>query len=690
MTVLPLLLEIGCEELPAAEQQQLQLQAAALAAQLFAAAGIDHGEIHPLITPRRIALLIHSLASETRAEEELRRGPALERAFVDGKTTPAAEGFARSCGVAVGELEHLETDKGTVLAWRIRHPARPVAELLTELATRWVESLPLRKRMRWGQREESFSRPIRWLLLRFGDKALSWQAFGLQSEAHSFGHRVHHPGPVPILHPLAYTEALQAARVRADWMQRRDFIRAELERLARELDCTPELSDALLDEITGLCEWPVALAGGFAEEYLRIPEEVLSTVMIQHQRYIPLRASTGKLAPRYLFIANLESRDAQAVIHGNNRVLRARLADAAFFWDQDRRQSLASRIPELDAVLFQEGLGSIGDKVRRLRRLAPHIAPLVGADPTLAERAAELCKSDLLSGMVGEFPELQGIMGGHYARQEHELAAVAEAIGEHYQPSGRDDALPRSAAGQALALADRIDTLYGFFALGKIPTGDRDPFALRRAALGILRIALEAEQRLSLRGLIALAGKQYAALASDAIANKLSEFFHERLRVLLRDEGFAADRIAAVLAVAGDDPFDARQRLETLTTFLAQDARADDLAALIKRVSNLLRKEGEQSQAALQDALLREEAELALFSAWSSICPALEQQLADRDYQQALVTLAALRDPVDRFFTEIMVLCEDPQLRAQRLALLREVQATVSRIADFALLQGRG
>ncbi|MEY2342996.1 glycine--tRNA ligase subunit beta [Acidithiobacillus sp. IBUN Pt1247-S3] len=691
MNSYPLLLEIGCEELPAAEQQQLQLTTIESMARLLDEAGIETGEIRAYISPRRIALLIHDLANTTRAEEEIRRGPPLERAFVEGKATSAAEGFARSCGVAVTALQHLDTDKGTVLAWRIQHPARPVAELLPDLATRWVESLPLRKRMRWGQREESFSRPIRWLVLRFGDQALPWQAFGLQSEAHSFGHRVHHPGPVPILPLHSYAEALLQAKVRADWQERRAHIDAELHRVAQELDCTPVLADALLDEITGLCEWPVALAGGFAEDYLNIPEEVLITVMIQHQRYVPLRNQNGKLAARYLFIANLESRDAQVVIHGNNRVLRARLADAAFFWDQDRRQNLESRLPELATVSFQDGLGSIADKVTRLSKLAPKIAALVGTDAQASRRAAELCKSDLLSGMVGEFPELQGIMGGYYARHDGETAAVAEAIGEHYQPAGRDDTIPNSAAGQALALADRIDTLYGFFALGKIPTGDRDPFALRRAALGILRIALEGEHSLSLGVLINIASGEYAKTLPAATdpSEKLSEFFQDRLRVIFREEGFTADRIAAVLAVASDDPLDAQRRLESLSAFLAEDPRADDLAALIKRVSNLLRKEGEQGTTTLQPTQLREEAEKALFGAWSAIGEKVERDLANRNYREALVTLASLRDPVDHFFTAVMVLCEDLGLRAQRLALLRTLQTVFLRIADFSLLQGR-
>ncbi|MDD3761085.1 MAG: glycine--tRNA ligase subunit beta [Acidithiobacillus sp.] len=688
----PMLLEIGCEELPAAEQQQLQLSAVEIMARLLDESGIEYGEILPYVSPRRIALLIHELASATRAEEELRRGPALERAFVDGKATPAAEGFARSCGVAVSDLQRLETEKGVVLAWRIQHPSRPVAALLPDLATRWVESLPLRKRMRWGKHEESFSRPIRWLLLRFADQCLSWQAFGLQSEAHSFGHRVHHPGPVPVVQPQTYAQALLQAQVRAHWQERRAYIAAELQRLAQELDCTPMLGDALLDEITGLCEWPVALAGGFAETYLRLPEEVLITVMIQHQRYVPLRDRQGKLAARYLFIANLESRDAQVVIHGNNRVLRARLADAAFFWDQDRKSSLVAWISDLDKVSFQDGLGSIGDKVRRLQNLAPSVAAMLGADPEDCRRAAQLCKSDLLSGMVGEFPELQGIMGAYYAGHDGESAAVAQAIGEQYRPVGRDDAIPASPTGQALALADRIDTLYGFFALGKIPTGDRDPFALRRAALGILRIALEGEHSFSLAALTQMGRDAYAAtLPPGAEASaKLGEFFQDRLRVIFREEGFAADQIAAILAVAGDDPLDAQHRLESLSTFLAGDPRADDLAALIKRVSNLLRKEGSQETTDLRPGLLQETAEKALWNAWTAIEKTVEDNLKDRNYHHALVTLASLHDPVDRFFAEVMVLCEDRALRGQRLALLQALQGAFLHIADFSQLQGRG
>ncbi len=692
MSFRDLLVEIGCEELPAREQVQLQESAADQFAQLLDTAGIGYGVIQPYIGPRRIAVLVQDLAVATRPEIEIRRGPTLERAFTDGKATAAAEGFARSCGVRVADLETLESDKGPVLAFRITHPSRPTAELLPTLANRWLQNLPFRKRMRWGKLEESFSRPIRWLLLRFGAETLPWQSYGLMGEAHSFGHRVHHPGPVPFVHPKDYVAALEQAKVRASWPERRQYIAKRIEQLAKEMDCQPLLSGSLLDEITGLNEWPVVLAGGFAEEFLRVPEEVLITVMIQHQRYVPLRSPNGRLAPRYAFVANLESRDPQVVIHGNNRVLRARLADATFFWDQDRQVPLAQRVLALDQVLFQEGLGSLGDKTRRLQRLVRQWAGDFGVDADILERAATLSKADLLTGMVGEFPELQGTMGAYYARHDQEEELICQAIGEHYRPVGREDSIPQSLEGQVLALADRLDTLAGFFALGKIPSGDRDPFGLRRAALAVLRIGLEGERKLSLRRMIQSSLDTYGPslpTKAPACGEQILEFFADRLRVLLREEGFAPDQINAVLAVAGDDPLDTRRRLESLALFLADHPAAADLAALIKRVHNILRKEMVASSP-VREELLLEPAEQALARRWQALRGQVQESLASQQYLAALATLAELREAVDVFFTEILVLCKDEALRNNRLALLRELQEAFGQIADFSLIQGRG
>ena len=687
-----LLLELGCEELPAREQLPLQDAATEIVGQLLDKAGLQYGSICGYVTPRRLALWIKDVARRSLPQETLRRGPPVERARdAQGKPTAAAEGFARSCGVSVDDLLTLETDKGPVLAWREVGAAQDSHVLLPEIASKLVASLPLRKRMHWGARSDSFLRPVRWLLLRQGQQVLDWHVFGLNAGGESFGHRVHHPQAVQITTPADYAESLLQANVMVDFAGRRARIASKIAALASEMAVIPILPEALLDEITGLNEWPVILAGSFAADYLRVPEEALITVMMQHQRYVPLRGQDGRLVPHYLFAANLHSLDAQVVINGNNRVLRARLADAAFFWDQDRQVSLQTRRAALAGVLFQDGLGSIFDKTTRLQELAASLAPHFAVDAGDMDRAAELCKSDLLSGLVGEFPELQGIMGGHYAQHDGENIRVATAIAQHYLPSGRDDEIPVDAHGQCLAIADKLDTLCGFFAIGKVPTGDRDPFALRRAALGVLRIVLDARVPLNLDEAVASTLAAYgSAFAKNRTETRTAvlDFFQDRMRVYFREEGFRADQIAAVLSRQPYEPLDARQRLEALALFQAEHAAADALAALIKRINNLLRKETLSANWQVDPRHFTDPAEGALWEHWQVLAQPVHGQLAKRHYAAALDLLAGLRPPVDQFFDGVMVLAEEPVLRQNRLALLAQLQETFLRIADFSQLQG--
>ncbi|MGC8591465.1 glycine--tRNA ligase subunit beta [Acidithiobacillus sp.] len=686
------LLELGCEELPAREQLPLQAAAMEILPRLLDEAGLDQGSVHAFVTPRRLALRVERLARHSRPREILRRGPAVDRAYdADGTPSRAAVGFARSCGVEMQDLITLDTDKGAFLAWRQVEAPQSAKTLLPGIIHEFLRSLPLRKRMRWGDREENFLRPVRWLLLRHGDEVIPFRAFGLEAQGTSYGHRVHHPGAVAIARPSNYAKDLEAAFVMADFAERRAAIAQKAASLAADMEATVILPSGLLEEITGLNEWPVILAGAFATEYLAIPEEVLITVMMQHQRYIPLRGPTGRLIQHYLFAANLRSLDPAVVVHGNNRVLRARLADAEFFWNQDRRQSLASRRPGLDGILFQEGLGSLLAKSDRLEQLAPLLAPRFDADPLLLGHAAALCKCDLLTGLVGEFPELQGIMGGHYARHDGEPDAVAAAIAGHYAPTGREDGIPVDGGAQCLSVADKLDTLVGFFAIGQIPNGDRDPFALRRAALGILRIALEGEIGLDLPAAIGAAIGAYGQIFSaqaETVQDAVFAFLQERLRVLFREEGFAADLVAAVLARQPADPLDARHRLEVLVEF-HRGSEAAALAAINKRVHNLLRKEGESTAMNVEPALFQDPAEHLLWEEWQTMAPAVAGLLAERRYAPALDLLAGLRPAVDRFFASVLVMDEDPALRRNRLALLGELQAAFLSIADFSLLQGQ-
>ncbi|WP_414041980.1 glycine--tRNA ligase subunit beta [Acidithiobacillus sp. M4-SHS-6] len=686
------LLEIGCEELPAREQLPIRDAAAEQIARLLDEAGLDYGQITAYVTPRRLALWIRDVALHSRPRESIRRGPPVERARdASGKVTPAAAGFARSCGVPFEDLHTLDTEKGPVLAWREIEAARSSYSLLPEIASQTIAALPLRKRMRWGSRQDSFLRPVRWLLLRQGQQVLDWQAFGLQAGGESFGHRVHHPAAIPIERISEYAAALMHGQVMADFALRRSHIASKISALAEDLRAKPLLPPALLDEITGLNEWPVILMGSFAEDYLRIPEEVLITVMMQHQRYVPLRGENGQLLAQYLFAANLQSQDAQAVIHGNNRVLRARLADAAFFWDQDRQKSLAERRPELQHVLFQEGLGSIYDKTLRLQKLVRALSPLCQASANDLERAAALCKSDLLSGVVGEFPELQGIMGGHYARHDGEKPDVAAAIAQHYLPNGREDDTPQSRAGQCLAIADKLDTLCGFFAIGQVPSGDRDPFALRRAALGVLRIILDAGLTLHLDAAVALtleALDRNIVKDPTALSIAVLDFFQDRMRVYFKEEGFRGDQINAVLSRQPHQVLDARQRLEALATFFAEHPSAEALAALIKRINNLLRKEHREVTGEPDPQRFEEPAERQLWAHWQAMAESVHTHLRQGQYASALDLLAGLRPSVDQFFDQVMVMAENPEIRQNRLALLSRLQDSFLGIADFAQIQG--
>lgn len=686
------LLELGCEELPAREQLPLQAAAMEILPRLLEEASLDQGSAHAFVTPRRLALWVERLARHSRPREILRRGPAADRAYdADGAPSQAAAGFARSCGVEMQDLITLDTDKGAFLAWRQMEAPQSSKALLPGIIHEFLRSLPLRKRMRWGHREESFLRPVRWLLLRHGDEVIPFQAFGLEAQGTSYGHRVHHPRAVAIVRPSSYAEELQTAFVMADFAERRAAIAQKAAGLAADMEATVILPSSLLEEITGLNEWPVILAGTFSADYLAIPEEVLITVMMQHQRYIPLCGPKGGLIQHYLFAANLRSLDPAAVVHGNNRVLRARLADAEFFWKQDRRQSLAERRAGLDGILFQEGLGSLLAKSDRLEQLAPLLAPRFDADPLAVGRAAALCKCDLLTGLVGEFPELQGTMGGHYARHDGEPDAVAAAIAGHYAPIGREDGIPADGGAQCLAVADKLDTLVGFFAIGQIPTGDRDPFALRRAALGILRIALEGEIGLDLMAAINAAISAYGhplSAQAEAVRSAVFAFLLDRLRVLFREEGFRADLVAAVLARQPADPLDARRRLEVLVEFY-QGSEATALAVINKRVHNLLRKEGVSTAMSVDPAHFQDPAERVLWEEWQAMAPAVEELLAERRYAPALDLLAGLRPAVDRFFASVLVMDEDLVLRRNRLALLGELQAAFLSIADFSLLQGQ-
>ncbi|HDK03339.1 MAG TPA: glycine--tRNA ligase subunit beta, partial [Gammaproteobacteria bacterium] len=495
-----LLVEIGTEELPPRALPRLSDAFEEGLCAGLAAAGLVHGRAHRYAAPRRLAVWIESVAGAQADRTEARRGPALAAAFdPDGRPTSAAQGFARACGVRVEDLGRLETDKGTWLQFSRTVRGRRTVDLLPEIVRTALAGLPIARRMRWGEGRVEFVRPVHWALLLFGEACVETELLGVHTGRHSHGHRFHHPGPVAVQHPGDYARVLrEPGRVLADFTVRRDAIRVGVDTAAAALGGRALWDEALLDEVTALVEWPVPLAGGFERRFLDLPREVLIATLQIHQRYFAVEDADGALLPNFVTVSNIESRDPAQVIAGNERVIRPRLADATFFREQDRREPLAARREGLRAMVFQERLGSLHDKSERVARLVTEIAPRVGSDPALAVRAAQLGQCDLLTRMVGEFPELQGVMGRHYARLDGEPEAVAAAIEEQYQPRHAGDTLPQSPAGAALALAERLDTLVGIFAVGLRPGGDKDPFALRRAAIGILRILIEGGRDLDL------------------------------------------------------------------------------------------------------------------------------------------------------------------------------------------------
>ncbi len=689
-----LLFEVGTEELPPKALRRLAEALRDGVVDGLGAAGLGHGPARALAAPRRLAVVVEAV-DPVQADRELeRKGPALEAAFdAEGRPTPAALGFARSCGVDVEALETLSTAKGEWLVWRGRQRGRPAAELLPGILDRSLDGLPIPRRMRWGEGDETFVRPVHWLVLLHGDAVVPYRRFGIEAGRETRGHRFHRPAPIVIERADDYVRRLETTGyVVVDPDERRERIRAGVEAEARAAGGHAVVDEVLLDEVTGMSEWPVAIRGGFDRRFLELPPEVLVSAMKGHQKYFHVVDDDGGLMPVFVTVSNIESRDPGVVRHGNERVIRPRLADAAFFWRQDRAVRLEARLPELGRVLFQKRLGSLLDKTHRLLALSTVLAGAVGADPGQAERAALLSKCDLLTAMVGEFPELQGIMGRHYALHDGEDVPVALAIEEHYLPRQAGDRLPASALGRVLALADRLDTLVGIFAIGQAPTGDRDPFGLRRAALGFLRIVLDEALEVDLDSVVGEAIGVYRRQGVDVpegTAEALYEFMVERLRGHCLEQGIAADVFAAVRACRPGRPADFVRRLEAVASFRSLPEAAS-LAAANKRIRNILRKADDASFGTVDPDRLVEPAERALYEVVERLGAEVEPLLAAADYDAVLSRLARLHDPVGRFFDEVMVMADDDALRRNRLALLDRLAGLFLRVADISLLQQAG
>jgi len=697
-----LLIEIGTEELP---PKSLLVLSQALESDFvtqLAQAGLAHGPVQRYATPRRLALLVSALATRQADQAIKRRGPPVSAAFAaDGTATRAALAFAESCGVAVTALGRIAEPKGEFLYYEGTRRGAETKTLLIAMLTEALAKLPIARRMRWGDGTAEFVRPVHWVVVLYGEQVVSGEVLGVATGRHTRGHRFMAPRRIEIRTPAGYARSLErTGKVIAGFAERRARIAQGVAALAGKHHGVAVMHDALLDEVAALTEFPVPVAGHFDAQYLELPPEVLMATLEDQQRCFPTRDRSGALTPLFIAVANLVSRDPEQVVLGNERVVRPRLADAAFFWNSDRKTPLAARRSALKEVTFQARLGSYFAKSERVSALCARLASVVGADVGHCTRAAELAKCDLLTGLVGEFPELQGIMGGYYARHDAEPEPVAAAIAEQYRPRYSGDALPATSAGTALAIAEKIDTIVGIFAVGQRPTGARDPFGLRRAALGVLRICIEGGVDLDLPDLIAGAEHQVRAdLQSAATGAKTApvpptdlggavyDYLLERLRAyyLESEQGFTTEMFDAVLAKRPHSPLDFDLRLRALKEFLAMpDAQA--LTSAYKRTANILRQAGEAPTSA--QASGPEPAERALDAALAAVTGPVDALIGRRDYRAALTTLARLRGPVDSFFDQVLVMAEDPQLKLARLSLLARLRDSFLSIADLSRLPG--
>jgi len=683
-----LLVELGCEELPPKSLDALRDAFFAGVAGGLEKHGIafDATTSRGYSTPRRLAVLFREVAGGQPDQLQERRGPALAAAFdAAGNPTPAAEGFARSVGLAVKELERVETGKGAWLFARVPQPGQSLDELIFPILEQAIRQLPVPRPMRWSDNEFSFVRPVHWLVVLHGSRVIEGRLLGQAAGRLTRGHRIHAQGPHELPSAEAYTDVLGRARVLADPEARR----AHIQQALRTTDPQVLIDAALLDEVNNLVEWPVPIACRFDEAFLDVPHAALIASMQDHQKFFPVAdpAEPGKVSNRFIAIANLESQEPDAVREGYERVIRPRLADARFFLEQDQKQPLEAFLPILDRVVFQQKIGTIGDKSRRIAAVSQTLAENLGFDQETCSRAARLAKCDLMTQMVGEFPELQGRMGYHYALSSGESADCATAIGEHYAPGFAGDDIPSSDAGRIVGIADRADTLVGIFAAGLRPSGNKDPFALRRAALGLVRILLEAGLDLPLNRILALAANQLSEhIAVDpSLLLELREFVVERLRHYYREKGHGAELISAALSSDWDSLPDLDRRLRALDGFMGQEAAAS-LAGANKRIGNILRKSDQEYSTKIDANLVKLTEEKRLFGDISRLEQEVGPLLERRDYAAGLLALSRLREPVDAFFDAVMVMDENPALRANRLALLARLKALFDRIADLSVL----
>ncbi|ATA19855.1 glycyl-tRNA synthetase beta chain [Gibbsiella quercinecans] len=689
MTQQTFLVEIGTEELP---PKALRSLAEAFAANFTAEldnASLEHGAVTWFAAPRRLALKVANLSAAQADRTVEKRGPAIAQAFdAEGRPSKAAEGWARGCGISVDQAERLKTDKGEWLLYRAHVKGLSAQELLVDMVSNALSKLPIPKLMRWADKETQFVRPVHTVTLLLGEQVIPGTILGIESGRTLRGHRFMGEAEFTINNADQYPQILlERGKVVADYAVRKAIIKRDAELAAQKIGGKADLSESLLEEVASLVEWPVVLTAKFEEKFLAVPAEALVYTMKGDQKYFPVYDAAGKLLPNFIFVANIESKDPQQIIAGNEKVVRPRLADAEFFFNTDRKQRLEDNLPRLETVLFQQQLGSLRDKTDRIQALSGWVAGQIGADVNHATRAGLLSKCDLMTNMVFEFTDTQGVMGMHYARHDGEAEDVAVALNEQYQPRFSGDDLPHSLVACSLAIADKMDTLAGIFGIGQHPKGDKDPFALRRAALGVLRIIVEKNLPLDLQTLAEEAVRLYGDKLTNAnVVDDVVEFMLGRFRAWYQEEGHAVDTIQAVLARRPTKPADFDARVKAVSHFRTLDAAAA-LAAANKRVSNILAKSSDTLNDEVQASVLKDPAELQLATHVVVLRDKLQPLFAAGRYQEALVELAALREPVDAFFDSVMVMAEDNDVRVNRLTLLSKLRELFLQVADISVLQ---
>lgn len=688
MSTADLLIEIGTEELPPKFLNTLSNDFKELIAIELKQAKLSFDDCEVFASPRRFGLLIKNLAGQQANYTNEKRGPAVIAGFKDGEPTKALLGFARGCGIEVDQLTKVATDKGEWFAFEEKVEGKKTVDLVPAMLLNALNKLPIAKRMRWESNEFEFVRPVRWIVLLYGNDVIDTEIMGVKSGRTTRGHRFHTEGVMIVAEPTQYEALLEnEGKVVPNFAKRKASIVEQVAKATAQYG-NAIMEPALLDEVSALVEWPVVLVGQFEERFLDVPQEALISTMQDNQKYFPIVDQNGKLTRYFCFVSNIESADPQEVITGNERVIRPRFSDADFFWNSDKTIPLADYLPRLATTIFQTQLGSQKDKLDRVSALSTVIAKSIGADVAVVAEASQLYKSDLLSNMVQEFPELQGTMGRYYAIAQGLDARVAHSLEQVYWPKFAGDRLPETKEAQALAIAERLDTIVGIFAIGQIPTGSRDPYSLRRAALGILRISVEMNIDLDLKDLINIAYLNLPAeLQKPEVEAKVLTYILERMKAYTAELGIAHDTFESISALELNNPLDILLRLKAITEFRKTEA-AHSLIQSNKRISNILEKNlKDKSAIEVNEALLNEDAEKVLYTALIDVAPALNKSTADHQYEETLAHLSTLAGPLDQFFTDTMVMCEDLTVRENRLHLLNRIRQYFKAMADLSLLQ---